>query len=154
MDTFAYLDNVTLAWRSREEHDFRLMRFLWRFVGTTLPQMRTKPSPLCRIQILGYVVGNGIVKPDPDRLSALNEFPPPQCRKSLRRSRNHGRPQKFFQGRATSTFCLCFSKLLTMQYKWTLTKRFTLHTSQIQCPMFMGVGRGARRAKSPLDFKI
>jgi len=30
-------------------------------------------------------VGNGIVKPDPERMRALNEFPPPNGYKSLRR---------------------------------------------------------------------
>jgi len=37
------------------------------------------------IQILGNVVGNWIFKSDPERLRAVNEFPPPTCFKSLRR---------------------------------------------------------------------
>jgi len=40
---------------------------------------------------------------------------------------NHGHPQKFFQG-GNIEILLVFSKLLTMQYKWTLTNRFTLCT--------------------------
>ena len=37
------------------------------------------------IQILGYVVGNGVVKPDPERMRALTAFPPPTGYKALRR---------------------------------------------------------------------
>jgi len=47
-----------------------------------------------------------------------------------------GRPQKFFQGgRETSTFFFIPSELLTMKYRWTLTKRFTLSTAQVKCPI-------------------
>jgi len=35
--------------------------------------------------MLGNIVGNGIVKPDPEWMRALNDFPPPNGYKSLRR---------------------------------------------------------------------
>ena len=35
-------------------------------------------------KFLGYVVGNGAVKPDPERMRALTEFPPPTGYKALR----------------------------------------------------------------------
>ena len=38
------------------------------------------------IKVLGYEVSNGLIKPDPDRLSPLEELPPPACRKSLQRA--------------------------------------------------------------------
>jgi len=48
--------------------------------------MKAKQLFLRKIsQIVGCVVGNGIVKPDPERMRALNEFPPPNGYKSLRR---------------------------------------------------------------------
>ena len=41
---------------------------------------------------------------------------------------SHGRPQKFFQGGGNIEILLIFYWLLTMQCKWTFTKRFTLST--------------------------
>jgi len=45
--------------------------------------------------------------------------------------------RNFFQGGAKSTFRLglILFRLLTMQCKWTYTKRLTLSTSQRKCPM-------------------
>ena len=37
------------------------------------------------IQNLGHIVGNGTVKPDPDRILAVHEFSAPNGYKSLRR---------------------------------------------------------------------
>ena len=36
------------------------------------------------INILGYLVGNGIIKPDPERLHPLEQLPPPTNPKSLK----------------------------------------------------------------------
>ncbi|XP_072373331.1 uncharacterized protein [Scyliorhinus torazame] len=38
-----------------------------------------------RLAILGYVVRNGIIGPDPERMRALMEFPLPHCPKALKR---------------------------------------------------------------------
>ena len=38
------------------------------------------------LPILGYCVGNNEVKPDPERLKALDEMPPPSNAKSLQRA--------------------------------------------------------------------
>ena len=46
-------------------------------------------------------------------------------------SASHGRPQKFFQGGATSKFFFILYRLLTMQCTWTFTKRFTLSTKLV-----------------------
>jgi len=42
-------------------------------------------------------------------------------------ARRHGRPHKFFQGGNVENLLMLF-RLLTMQYKWTFTKRITLST--------------------------
>ena len=80
------MDIVTIAVRDQEEHDNNVMSFLAaiRRRNFTLNESKTIVSQK-DIQILGYVVGNGIVKPDPERMRALNEFPPPNGCKSLRR---------------------------------------------------------------------
>ena len=84
-DTFPYLDNVTVAGRDQEEHDDNVKSFLAaiRRRNFTLNESNTIVSQN-DIQILGYVVGNGVVKPDPERMRALTEFPPPTGCKSLR----------------------------------------------------------------------
>jgi len=75
-DTFPYLDNVTVAGRDQEEHDNNVKSFLAaiRRRNFTLNESKTIASQK-DIQILGYVVGNGAVKPDPERMRALTEFP-------------------------------------------------------------------------------
>jgi len=46
----------------------------------------------------------------------------------------HGHPQKLFQGGEVDILHI-FSRLLPMQCKLTLTKRFTLVKPQRKCPM-------------------
>ena len=84
-DTFPYLDNITFAGRDQEERDNNVKSFLAaiRRRNFTLNESKTIVSQKDN-QILGYVVGNG-VKPDPERMRALTEFPPPNGYKSLRR---------------------------------------------------------------------
>ena len=50
----------------------------------TLNETKTIKS-VQSVQILGYVVEKGLIKPDPDRLLALREFPPPANPKLLKR---------------------------------------------------------------------
>ena len=47
----------------------------------------------------------------------------------------HGRQQKIFQGGNVDILLIIF-KLLTMQYKWTFMKRFTVSTSQRNYPCY------------------
>ena len=42
-------------------------------------------SSIASVNILGYLVGNGVIKPDPERLRPLKELPPPVDSKSLKR---------------------------------------------------------------------
>ena len=87
LDTFPYLDNVTVAGRSQKEHDINVKSFLEaiRRRNYTLNDSKSVVS-VPEIHILGYVVGKGIIKPDPDRMAPLKEFPPPTNSKQLRRA--------------------------------------------------------------------
>jgi len=72
--------------RDKEEHDYNQQAFLEaisrkQFTFNENKTIATKSS----IHMHGYIVGNGMVKPDPERLRALKVFPPPTCSKSLRR---------------------------------------------------------------------
>ena len=53
--------------------------------GVTLHESKTVES-VTEINILGYCVGNGQIKPDPDRLRPLLELPPPKDAKALKRA--------------------------------------------------------------------
>ena len=83
-DTLPYLKNVTVAGRIREEHDTNVRALFDAFQkhGVTLNESKTVESV---IEILGYCVRNGQIKPDPDRLLPLLEQPPPIDTKALKR---------------------------------------------------------------------
>ncbi|XP_076033649.1 uncharacterized protein LOC143020786 [Oratosquilla oratoria] len=67
--TFPYLDNITIAGRTQEEHDRNVQHFLEVIHNRNLTLNTSKTIKSVRsINILGYCVGNGIIKPDPGRL--------------------------------------------------------------------------------------
>lgn len=85
--TFPYLDNVTIAGHNQAEHDENFKKFI-AVVNRrklTLNEAKTIKS-VSSINILGYWVGNGSIKPDPERLRPLQELPPPTNLTSLRRA--------------------------------------------------------------------
>ena len=86
-DTFPYLDNVTVAGRNREEHDTNVKALFdaFRKHGMTLNESKAIES-VTEINNLGYCVGNGQIKPNPNRLRPLSELPPPKYAKALKRA--------------------------------------------------------------------
>ena len=84
--TFAYVDNVTICGKSQEEHDENLKRF--QEVATKRQITYNDAKSIFstrRLAILGYIVGEGEVRPDPERLQPLLQLPIPKDMKSLRR---------------------------------------------------------------------
>ena len=66
-DTFPYLDNVTVAGKIQEEHDSNAQAFVKTIDRNNFTLNETKTiSSVSNIQILGYVVGNGLIKPEHD----------------------------------------------------------------------------------------
>lgn len=87
VDTFPYLDNITVAGRSKEEHDRNVERFLTVIKDRNFTLNEEKSILSCsEINILGYTVGNGVIKPDADRLRPLQDLPTPMSLKSLKRA--------------------------------------------------------------------
>ena len=85
-DTFPYLDNITVAGRTQTEHDTNVKKFLTAMEKRNMILNSKKTtSSVAEINILGYLVGNGIIRPDPERLKPLREFPPPTDFRSLKR---------------------------------------------------------------------
>ena len=79
-DTFPYLDNITVAGRNQQEHDENVKKFHVAIQRRNFTLNKTKS-----INIIGYCVGDGIIKPDQERLRPLQEYPPPTNTGSLRR---------------------------------------------------------------------
>lgn len=87
LDTFAYLDDVTVCGKDQIEHDLNLKRFLEAASKYNLTINKEKSSfSMKTIQILGYTISDHTIKPDAERLKPLKSLPPPQDAQSLRRT--------------------------------------------------------------------
>ncbi len=80
-----YLDDIFIYAETDEEHDERYEEvkrrlaqgsFTWNPAKCHLRQKSVK--------FLGHVIGEGMVKPDPEKVAALMQFPEPQNRKELK----------------------------------------------------------------------
>ena len=88
--TFPYLDNITVADRNQQENDENVKIFHETIQRRNLIMNETKSvESRTSINILGYCVGDGIIKPDQERLRPLQEYPPPTNIGSLRRVVGH-----------------------------------------------------------------
>ena len=86
-DMFPYLDHITNAGRNHSEHDTNLKAFLDMVQRRNLTLNDSKSIISTRaIKILGYLIEDGTIKPDPDRICPLQEFSPPKNLLSLRRA--------------------------------------------------------------------
>jgi transposase InsO family protein len=85
--TFPYLDDVTICGRTQEEHDRNLEKFLAAAEKYNLTLNKEKCKFSVRsVTLLGYVISNKTIKPDPNRLQPLLDLPIPQDTASLRRA--------------------------------------------------------------------
>ena len=77
-DTFPYLDDIIVAGSTQEEHDSNVAAFL-KVVSKRNLILNESKSILSSftINVLGYLIGNGMVRPDQQRLRPLQELPPP-----------------------------------------------------------------------------
>ena len=85
-DTFVYLDNITIAGKTQEEHDKNLAAFFTavKDYGLTLREDKCHYS-LKSTDLLGYRITHGEISPDPERLRPLFDLPVPFNLRSLRR---------------------------------------------------------------------
>ena len=74
-DKFPCLDDITVAGSTKEEHDSNVAIFLKVVSKRYLTFNESKSSST--INVLGYLIGNGLVRPVPERLRPLQELPPP-----------------------------------------------------------------------------
>lgn len=85
--TYPYFDNITVGGFSKSDLEVNEKAFLRALESRhmTLNDSKTVSS-VPELSILGYCVGNGKVRPDPDRLRVLKELPVPYTQKSLQRA--------------------------------------------------------------------
>ena len=84
--TYAYLDNIYICGKNQEEHDINLQRFkvAAQNINLTYNEAKCKFSTR-RLFILGSVIEDGEISPDPDRLKPLLDLPPPTDMRALKR---------------------------------------------------------------------
>ena len=86
-NTFAYVDDLTVCGNSQEDHDENLRRFrnAVEKYGLTLNEDKCKFNRTA-ITLLGHVIEDKKVSPDPERMRPLMEMPVPSDMNSLRRA--------------------------------------------------------------------
>ena len=85
--TYAYLDNITICGKNQAHHDENLQKFMKAAKKANLTFNEDKCEFSTRsLKILGSVVENGTIRPDPDRLQPLLNLSAPQNVKQLKRT--------------------------------------------------------------------
>ncbi|XP_045104382.1 uncharacterized protein LOC123499915 [Portunus trituberculatus] len=86
-DTFAYIDDLIIGGMNQEDHDENLRRFeaVAEKYNLTLNKDKCEYR-LPEIKYLGYLISNGTLRPDPERLQPLRDLPVPTDSSSLRRT--------------------------------------------------------------------
>jgi len=84
--TFAYIDNVTICGNDRKSHDENLKQFMKAAekYGITFNDSKSIIG-VEKINMLGYRVAKGTIRPDPERFESLRQMKPPTSPKSLQR---------------------------------------------------------------------
>ena len=84
--TFPYLDNITICGKDQKDHDTNLSNFLAAAKKVNLKYNESKCEFNTRkLKLLGCLIENGEIRPDPDRMRPLENLPPPHNQKSLKR---------------------------------------------------------------------
>ena len=85
-DTFAYFDNIYVCGYDDADHDHNLDIFKSASGKYNLTVNKSKCTFKTRkLEILGSIIENGTIRPDPERLRPLHEMPPPRNGRSLKR---------------------------------------------------------------------
>ena len=84
--TYAYLDNITIGGKTQKEHYANLEKFLKvaKDCNLTFNKDKCVYSAEC-INLLGYQINSGFLKPDPERVKTLLKLSPPRNSKELQR---------------------------------------------------------------------
>ena len=85
--TFSYLDNLTVCGCDQADHDANVSRFLDMIKSHRLTLNENKTiSSVETINILGFLISKGTLRPDPERMQPLRDLPVPHDPASLKRA--------------------------------------------------------------------
>ena len=86
LGTFPFMDDITVCGMTQEEHDKNLSNFLKAAERRKLTHNEDKcVFSVTKLSTLGYVIENGRISPDPERLKALKELPLPNDPRAMKR---------------------------------------------------------------------
>ena len=85
-DTYAYLDNVTIAGINKKDHDRKLsaLRIAAEKENLTFNEEKSVIGKI-EIDLLGYRISHGVIKPDPERLKPLVNLQLPTYKSNLQK---------------------------------------------------------------------
>ena len=87
---FPYLDDIHICGNDQEEHDANLECFLAAAERKNITYNEEKSVfSTRRLAILGSIVEEGEIRPDPERLRPLRELPVPNSTKSVNRLKDY-----------------------------------------------------------------
>ena len=83
---FPYFDNITICGKNQEEHAENLEKFLEAAKRKNICYNDDKSVfSTCSLPILGYVIEDGVIRPDPKWLHPFRDLPVPHDSKSVHR---------------------------------------------------------------------
>ncbi|GFT18810.1 putative retrovirus-related pol polyprotein from transposon opus [Trichonephila clavipes] len=82
--TYPFIDDVTVCGKDQKEHDDNLEKFMTvaKKYNLTLNEDKCTYSSNS-VHLLGYIIQDGIIKPDPERLKPLRDMPVPKDSSAL-----------------------------------------------------------------------
>lgn len=118
-EVFVYLDDLLVVSDTFERH-LQVLREIARQFRVSGLTLNVEKSKFCRqeVRYLGHIVGDGVIRTDPEKISAIIDFPTPKSVKQLRRFLGmSGWYRKFIRNYATITTPL--TDLLKAHRKFT-----------------------------------
>ena len=86
--TFAYLDDITVSGKTREEHDKNLKQFLKAASDCNLTLNENKCVFATRkLKLLGYYISDGVMRPDLERVKPITNLPNPTNKRATTSNR-------------------------------------------------------------------
>lgn len=84
-ELFVYLDDIVIYARSLEEHEHKFNRLMERLREANL-QLQPDKCEFLRKEVvyLGHIISEEGVKPDPQKISAVKDFPTPRNQKNIK----------------------------------------------------------------------
>ncbi|XP_011868563.1 PREDICTED: uncharacterized protein LOC105562377 [Vollenhovia emeryi] len=84
-ELFVYMDDIVLYAKSLREHEIKFQRLVQRLRSANLKLQPDKCKFLCKeVCYLGHIIGSHGVKPDPEKIKSVSDFPVPRSPKNIK----------------------------------------------------------------------